>query len=187
MSLRHHWQEHCYEKKSLEAHAYQLRMMIEKDRAVLHYSTTTSHQCMKYTLLSEITPTEIAKHSWHRKELSVCHLDTKYKCQQPHSREEFSQKRDIAGLPGSRGEGECTLQEQPTETCLFSLARKNKRGNYCSLNVPLAGEQKHQWRKRITRTERLCRHYQLAMNKLPHFYETMALSQMNKWDSGEAF
>ena len=102
-------------------------MTIEKDRAVLHYSATASHQCTKYTLLSEITPIETAKHSWHRKELSGCHLDTKYTRQQPHSREEFSRQSDIAGLLGSRGE-EFTLQGQPTEIGLFSLASKNQKG-----------------------------------------------------------
>lgn len=103
-------------------------MTIEKDRAVLHYSTTTSHQRTKYTLLSEVTPTETAKHSWHREELPGCHLDTKYKCQQACSREQCSRKRDIAGLLGSQGEGESTLQGQPTETRWFRLASKNQKG-----------------------------------------------------------
>lgn len=84
-------------------------------------------QCMKYTLLRGVSPAETAKHSWYCRELSGCHLDAKYKCHQPRSREEFSWKRDTAGVPGPRGEGKATSQGQPTETC-FSLASKNQKG-----------------------------------------------------------
>lgn len=108
----------------------------------------------KYTWLREVTPTETAKRGWQRKEPSGCHLATKYKYQQPRSREGFSQKRDMAGLPGSRGEGESASQGQPTETCLLSLwFEKTKRENYRSRNAPLAGEQKRQWWKHVTRSE----------------------------------